>query len=82
VGLDEVANVAGIADEGGSSEILHLYGKSVFDGEPDVATGNGSLLVLVGEASNGNGCGGVYEFGVEVEVVVVLALNFDLLLSG
>ena len=56
MGLDEVADVVGLADEAGAPEVEDLLGDAVLDDEPGVGTGHHCLLLLVGVGYYVEGC--------------------------
>lgn len=76
MGLDVVANGAGLADEAGSPKFRDFLGYTIFDDEPLIIAGNDSLLFFIGVGDDVKGCGGIDEFSIELEVEIILALDF------
>jgi hypothetical protein len=77
VRLDVVADVGGVADEGAALEVGDFLGEAVLDDEPDVVAGDGCALVLVCEAGDVEGGGGVDVLGVEQQLEVITPFELD-----
>ena len=78
MGLDVVSDGAGFADEAGTSKFGDFLGYTIFDDKPCIVAGNDGLLFFISVGDDVEGGGGVDEFGVELEVEIILALNFGL----
>ena len=78
MGLDVVPDAAGLADEAGAPKFGDFLGHTIFDDEPRVVAGDDGLLFFIGVGDDVEGGGGVDEFGVELEVEIVLAFDFGL----
>ena len=65
MGLDVVADVGRVADEGAALKVGDFLREAILDDEPDVVAGDGCALVLISKAGDVKGGRGIDVLRIE-----------------